>query len=172
MVAEEFLSGLNANIFLREFSFDKNQFRLSSNEEVEFADHVIWIDDLLFIFQVKERENDVFSTEENENKWFTKKVLGKATKQIRDSVQYLFQQKNISIQNQRGYKFELTTDSIATIIDIIGNKQRMLAGITTTQVLDGGILPVGYEGHMPLPSPNPKSHLWCCGKHLSQCDNV
>jgi hypothetical protein len=61
---------------------------------------------------------------------------------------------------------------IVYLVDIIGNKQRMLAGITTAQVLDSGILPVGYEGHKPLPSPNPKSHLWCCGIHLSQCDNV
>ena len=58
MLTENFLSGINDNIFLREFSFNKNKFNLNPQEEVEFADHVIWIDDLLIIFQLKERGDD------------------------------------------------------------------------------------------------------------------
>ncbi len=59
MTLEEFLAALNANIFLREFSFAKNEFSPAPGEEVEFADHVIWIDDLLIIFRpVREQRLD------------------------------------------------------------------------------------------------------------------
>lgn len=119
MIAEEFLSGINANIFLREFSFNKNKFNLNPQEEVQFADHVIWIDDLLLIFQLKERESDIDSTNTNDARWFKKKVLGKATKQIRDSLNYLNKQNNIPIKNQWDDLFVLNPQDISTIIKIV-----------------------------------------------------
>lgn len=118
MLAKEYLSLINGNIFLREFSFDKNQFKLSRENEVEFADHVIWIDDLLLIIQLKEREkkND---NAKNFEKWLTKKVIGKATKQIRDSLDYLYSLNIVEIQNQRGDKFSLVPSSLSTIIKLV-----------------------------------------------------
>ena len=61
---------------------------------------------------------------------------------------------------------------LTRIIDIIGNKQKLPTDIRETQVLDGGIPLAGYAGHKPLPSPNPKIHLWCYEKHPSQFDSV
>lgn len=119
MVAEDFLSGINANIFLREFSFNKNKFNLNPKEEVEFADHVIWIDDLMIIFQLKEREDNNRLEISEDIKWFKKKVLGKATKQIRDSLEYLFKQDNISIKNQRDDTFILNPHIVNTIIKVV-----------------------------------------------------
>ncbi len=116
MIAQDFLSGINANIFLREFSFDKNKFNLNPQEEVEFADHVIWIDDLLVIFQLKERERDVTI---NDAKWFKKKVLGKATKQVRNSLNYLHKHSNIPIKNQWDDVFILNPQGLTTIIKIV-----------------------------------------------------
>ena len=93
--------------------------KLPSKEEVEFADHIIWLNDFFMVFQLKERVGTSSSTQEDETKWFTKKVLGKATKQIRDSIHYLDNQENISIRNQRGHEFILDPSSITTIIKIV-----------------------------------------------------
>lgn len=118
-ISEEFLSDLNTNIFLREFSFSKNEFTPIPGDEVEFADHVVWIDDLLFIFQVKERHEPKESSEDTERKWFEKKVLGFATKQIRDTLGYLETQNNIIITNQRGYSFHLDKNRVTDVVKII-----------------------------------------------------
>lgn len=77
---EDFLAKLNENIFYREFSFSRNDFHPSPGEKKEFADHVVWIDDLLIIFQLKQRTSGKSPTEASERNWFKSKVLGKATK--------------------------------------------------------------------------------------------
>ena len=44
-------------MFYREFTFDKNDFRASDGNKVELADNVIWLDDLLILIQIKERNH-------------------------------------------------------------------------------------------------------------------
>lgn len=116
---EEYLAQLNANIFLKEFSFAKNEFRPSPRREVEFADHVIWLDDLLILFQLKERGSIGQPTEESEKNWFEKKVLKKATKQIRDTLNYLNEHNEIHIRNQRGYVFNISTQAKNRLIKVV-----------------------------------------------------
>jgi hypothetical protein len=100
---EDFVAQLNANIFYREFSFSKNTFVPNHAEsEREFADHVIWLDDLLIIYQLKQRDI-VSSSEESERKWFANKVIRKATRQIRSTLEYFQKYDQIEIQNQRGH---------------------------------------------------------------------
>ena len=54
--------------------------------------------------------------------------------------------------NLRTVAESLSTRGLSRLsLDIIGNKRKMLGGITRTQVLDGGIPRAGYEGHKPLP---------------------
>lgn len=116
---EDYLAELNANIFLKEFSFAKNQFSPSPGEELEFADHVTWLDDLLLLYQLKERGGVKSTSENSEKNWFENKVLKKATKQIRDTLDYLQKYDNISIQNQRGYIFNVSNLTVAHLIKII-----------------------------------------------------
>lgn len=116
---EEYLSQLNANIFLKEFSFAKNQFRPSPRKEVEFADHVIWLDDLLILYQLKERGAIGQATEKSEKNWFENKVLKKATKQIRNTLSYLNEHNDICIQNQRGYVFNVSTQAKNRLVKIV-----------------------------------------------------
>ena len=68
--SEKFISKLNSNIFFKEFSFTKNEFFSIPNKEVQFSDHTVWIDDLLIIFQIKERNKTGDSTPQDEEKWF------------------------------------------------------------------------------------------------------
>lgn len=118
-ISEELLSDLNANIFLREFSFSENEFSPAPGDELEFADHVIWIDHMMFIFQVKERHEPIGASEETERKWFKKKVIGLGTKQIRDTMGYLETQDNIVITNQRGHNFRVDKNRVKDVVKII-----------------------------------------------------
>jgi hypothetical protein len=119
MTLEEFISNVNKSIYLREFSFSKNQFTPLKSSELEFSDHVIWLDDLLITFQLKERELSSFESIEKEINWFKKKVLGKATKQIRDTLSYLETYSEIEIVNERGHSFNVISGNIKKKIHIV-----------------------------------------------------
>ena len=66
---EEDIAGLNEFFFFREFTFSKNTFRPKPHAEVEFADNVIWLDDLAILYQLKERNAPTTTTPEKEKKW-------------------------------------------------------------------------------------------------------
>ena len=97
--------------FFREFTYSKTKFRPIPSTELELADSVIWIGDLLVIYQLKERVVQGNTTAEVEKRWFEKKVLGTATRQIRDTLAYLDSSEAIQVQNHRGHSFALTTGS-------------------------------------------------------------
>jgi hypothetical protein len=118
-ISEEFLSNINANIFLREFSFSENEFNPTPGDKVEFADHVVWIDKIMFVFQVKERHEPKDASEETERKWFEKKVIGLGIKQIRDTIGYLETQDSIVITNQRGHNFKVDKNRITDVVKIV-----------------------------------------------------
>ncbi len=98
---EELVSELNRTIFFKEFSFSKNDFWPTPDQSREFADHVIWLGDSLIIFQVKEREAIPISSIEAERQWFDKKVIAKASKQVRDTLDFLKNYPQIPITNHQ-----------------------------------------------------------------------
>ncbi|MEH2457227.1 hypothetical protein [Nostoc sp.] len=119
MNLEELIAELNANIFLKEFSFSKNNFTPKGSSELELADHVIWLDDLMIVYQVKERTGEKSSVN-SEKQWFEKKILQKAKNQIRDIVVYFKKYEDeIIIPNQRGHIFNMKFNQIKIFIKII-----------------------------------------------------
>jgi len=116
---EENVAALNKNMFLREFAFSKNKFKPNANEELELADNIIWIDKLLIAYQLKERDATDESSTETERKWFEKKVVGKGTKQIRDTLKFLAAHSNISIENERGHVFNVNGTLIEHVIKLV-----------------------------------------------------
>ncbi|NEW81933.1 MAG: hypothetical protein GZ094_06175 [Mariniphaga sp.] len=73
--SEAYIAELNSNFFFKEFTFSSNKFKVDEKgEELELADNVVWLDDLLMIIQVKERNKSVNSNIEN---WFKNKFLKK-----------------------------------------------------------------------------------------------
>lgn len=89
MSFEDAVGHLNSDYFFREFTFSSNTFKPNPNAELELADKVVWLDDLLILFQVKERNAPPSSTPEKERNWFEDEILRKATRQIRDTMSYL-----------------------------------------------------------------------------------
>jgi hypothetical protein len=117
---EDLIGDLNSNVFYREFSYSKNVFVPSAAaSELEFADHVVWIDDLLVIYQLKERDAPSVQSEDGERKWFKKKVLRAATKQVRDTLQYLKKHPAIEITNQRGHTLNVSSAKVKHLVKLI-----------------------------------------------------
>jgi len=108
-VLEELLSSTNENFFLKEFSFALGQFSPVPEKELEFADNVVWLRGLLMLFQAKERVGDG-----DHDRWFARKVLGHATKQIRDTIGYLEQYGEVELTNNRGHRFRLDRDAVTS----------------------------------------------------------
>jgi len=109
---EDEIGRLNEHFFYKEFIFSKNTFRPHPDRELELADNILWLDDLLVVFQLKERGVSTDSTEERESKWFRRKVINKGTRQIRDTLDYMKKYKNIELENHRGHKFTLDESRI------------------------------------------------------------
>lgn len=104
--SELYIAKLNSNVFFKEFTYSSTKFKIDEKgQELELADNVVWLDDLLQITQIKERNKSGDSNDEN---WFKSKVLRKAVKQIKDTISYFEIYKNISIPNERGHVFNLS----------------------------------------------------------------
>lgn len=101
------LAALNEWYFFREFTYSRNTFQPPSNQEVELADNLIWLGDLLIAYQLKEREVVPGANAETEKRWFVRKVLKLATRQVRDTLGYLNGTKRIEVQNHRSHTFGL-----------------------------------------------------------------
>jgi len=118
MSFEEAVSSLNELFFFKEFTFSQNIFRTQENKEFEFADNVIWLQDLLIVYQVKERSLCSYDPAKERN-WFNSKVLRNATRQIRNTLNYLNQYDKIPLKNRREQTFELSKKSLNAIDRII-----------------------------------------------------
>ena len=119
MTFEREIARLNEHFFFEEFAYSTNTFRPNPSTELELADSIIWLDDMLALFQLKEREKIGKTTPEREARWFERKVIGLGTKQIRDSVKYLDDHRSILLRNHRDHEFELRRDAIAGMHKVI-----------------------------------------------------
>ena len=126
MTFEDDMGSLNERFFFEEFTYSTNTFRPNPSTELELADSIIWLDDMLVLFQLKEREKISKTSPDKEAKWFEKKVIGLGTRQIRDSVKYLDVHRDILLRNHRGHRFELRRDAITgmhKVICYLGNSR-------------------------------------------------
>jgi hypothetical protein len=89
MSFQEDIAKFNECYFFREFTFSENTFRKTPTEEVEFADNVVWVDEPLIVYQLKERQAPSDTTPEKEQRWFKRNIIDKAKTQIRDTLNYL-----------------------------------------------------------------------------------
>ena len=114
---EKIVSEINSNVFFREFTYSKNDFKdLDTKQEHEFADNVVWIDDILFVFQIKDRNS---LENENDEKWFDSKILRKAVQQIKSTHKYLKSYPHIEIVNEKGHKKNIIEAKEANISSIV-----------------------------------------------------
>jgi hypothetical protein len=118
MALEQHIAGANSLAFWKEFTFAKNRFVPQPGSEVELADNFVWLGDHAYVLQLKEREEET-SDPEVERNWFLRKVVGKATKQIRDTIRFLGEHQQIRITNERGHVFEINCAALAQITKVV-----------------------------------------------------
>lgn len=115
--SENIVSQINSNVFFKEFTFAKNDFTdLDSKQKLEFSDNVIWLDDIFFIFEIKERDSKENS---DDSSWFENKVLKKAVKQIKNTHEYLAKYPNIPIVNEKGHKKNILEANFSKMQSVI-----------------------------------------------------
>lgn len=114
--SENKVSFINESVFYKEFTFDKNDFYPEDGKK-EFADNVMIMDELLFIIQIKER-NSVNNKVSVDN-WFKNKVLNKAKKQIKNTLEYLKKYNEIPISNRRNQTIDFSRLKFTEINKII-----------------------------------------------------
>jgi hypothetical protein len=120
MDVQSFISKkLHSLLFLEEFVFARNKFSPPSSSELELADAVVLLGDVLLIYQIKERSPGEAGDAAAERRWFESKVLGRATKQVRDTLRYLQTYPEIRVPNERGRFFNLAGRTTADIIKIV-----------------------------------------------------
>ena len=83
--SEQFVGQLNANVFFAEFAFESSQLRVPGVGEVELADHLVILDNLGLIFQIKERSAKADDDAPSVAAWFAKKVRKAAVGQVADT---------------------------------------------------------------------------------------
>ena len=116
---EAFTTAVNAAVFLREFTFSRNQFYPTPGAEKEFADNVLWLEDSLVVFQIKERSVKGDPSEDASLKWFDDEVKKEAARQIRETLSYLKENERIVLTNERGHAFDVRTGDFREIHKII-----------------------------------------------------
>ncbi len=115
--SEAHIADLNSTYFFKEFSFSSTKFKQNEKgEELELADNVVWLDDLLLITQIKERNK---TNDGNIENWFGRKILRKAVKQIKDTIKYFENYTDISIENEKGHILNVSEARKNTPIKLI-----------------------------------------------------
>lgn len=110
--SEKLISAFSEQYFYKELVYSELKFdlRQEKGSEVEFADLIINLEDVILAVQLKER-NKKEKTQDKaaEEKWLKKKCK-KAKKQIKDTISYI-KNENVSFANARGKKTKINSEA-------------------------------------------------------------
>jgi hypothetical protein len=121
LTLEEYIAQVNSLAFWKEFTFSQNKFAPQPGQELELADNLVWLGDHAYALQLKEREGET-DDPDAERSWFKKKVLGKATSQIRDTLRFLGEHEKIRITNERGHGFDIRLAELTKVVVFLGGR--------------------------------------------------
>lgn len=99
--AEEYVNFVNDNMFLKEFTYSDNEIKIDGGE-IELADNIVWVDDFLFLIQIKHRNSSDVKDLEDEVKWFKNKIEKIAKSQIKKSIQNISEYSDYTIKSNSG----------------------------------------------------------------------
>ena len=83
MSFEKDIAKFNEAYLFRGFTFSETTFRRSPVEKVELADNIVWLDEPLIVYQIKERQVTSDTTFDKEQKWSKRNIVGLAKRPIR-----------------------------------------------------------------------------------------
>jgi hypothetical protein len=99
--AEEYVNFVNDNIFLKEFTYSDNEIKINAGK-IELADNIVWVDNFLFLIQIKYRNPSAAKDVQDEIKWFKNKIEKIAKGQIKKSIQNISKYPDYAIKSNSG----------------------------------------------------------------------
>ncbi len=116
---EQIVADLSEATFFKELCFTGQTFARSSGETKELADVLVCLETEALIIQVKERDTASGMDAVALERWFTRKVVGKGSDQITDTISFLADHSETTVKNSRGCEFRLGELAAETIHNII-----------------------------------------------------
>jgi hypothetical protein len=115
----DFAAQQHANVFSRAFSFAASQLPVGAEKDVELADRVLLMDNVGFIFQLREREQKVASKTGDLEKWVSSTVVRKGAKQIQNTRELLDTYMSVSVVNQFGHRLTVSPGDPDSFVSMI-----------------------------------------------------
>ena len=115
----DFIAQQHANVFMRAFSFATNQLPATSEREPELADRVLLLEDVGFIFQVREREQKVTTKVGDIEKWMAGEVVRKGLRRIQKTRDLLASYAGLSAVNHFGHRLTVSARNPELLVGII-----------------------------------------------------
>lgn len=117
MKLDDLVQGTNSYIYFREFSFNINNFIPQDYHELELADNIVQLDDILIIFQLKERNPS--AKKSRLTNWYRKYIRNKAVSQIDYTHKFLEKYTPIKVKNNQRFSSTIQDKSKYRVINII-----------------------------------------------------
>lgn len=141
---QDFTAQQHANVFMRAFSFPSIQLPRGPEDESELADRIVLLDNIGFIFQLKEREQKVASKPGDLEKWVANNVVKKAVKQVQNTRDLLRRYKGLSLVNHFGHRVYVPPrepdDLVSMIIYRVPPKSRAFRAARFKKGRNGGFV--------------------------------
>jgi hypothetical protein len=118
-LVHDFTAEQHANVFMSAFSFPTTQLPVSSGKEEELADRVLLMDNIGFIFQLREREHKVASKPGDLEKWITSHVVRKGSRQIQNTRELLASYMGLSLVNHFGHRIMVSRKEPDALVSVI-----------------------------------------------------
>ncbi|HEY3133097.1 MAG TPA: hypothetical protein VGJ47_00580 [Gemmatimonadaceae bacterium] len=115
----DFIAQQHANVFMRAFSFATNQLPIISEKQPELADRVMLLDNIGFIFQLREREQKVASKAGDIEKWVSGQVVRKGVRRIQSTRDLLAGYVSLSVVNHFGHRLTISTKDAQSFVGIL-----------------------------------------------------
>lgn len=113
--SELICAALSKITFFNEFVFDDLLYIADNKQELELADLIIELDKFVLVLQIKER-NQIFSSQEAEEKWMKKTIFDNAISQLKVSISTLINKKGLLFSNEYGQETAFNEKIILPIV--------------------------------------------------------
>ncbi len=141
---QDFTAQQHANVFLRAFSFPTTHLPRSPEDETELADRVVLMDNIAFIFLLKEREQKVATKPGDLEKWVANNVVKKGVKQVQNTRDLLGSYMGLSLVNHFGHRLSVTPaesdDLVSMVIYRVPPKSRAFRAARFKKGRNGGFV--------------------------------